>query len=136
VKKVLAGLLGGAVGFLVLGAAGYLYGELFLAWFGPRSCCGLEGLLSPIVGSLIGAILGALSGAMLGLLLVQRRPVRLVRLLLLLAVGVAVAYVASLVLGPQDIERVPPMTVFFAVTMILPTLIWVTDVWEKPDTSI
>ncbi|MEA2451687.1 MAG: hypothetical protein QOG04_397 [Actinomycetota bacterium] len=135
-KKVLGAVLGAAGGSLVLGVVGYLYGELFLLLFGPRDCCGLEGLLAPIVGTVIGTTLGLTVGAMTGILIARRRPLKPVRLVLFLIVGVALSWLLSLVMGPFDVERLPGPIFFFALTMVIPMIGWVTDVWEKPDTSI
>jgi hypothetical protein len=135
-NKTAAGILGTVVGFFVFGAAGYSLGLLYLTWYGPEFCCELEGIYPVAIGTLIGALLGAATGALAGVAFVRRSPLRLVRLLMLLCIGVAILWLGSLVVGHQSAENTALIVVFVGVGLVIPTLIWVTDVWEKPDTSI
>lgn len=130
------GVLGAAAGTVLLGVGGYLYGLLFLVWFGPRSCCGLEGLLPPIVGSVTGATLGLTVGAMTAILVGRGSPLRLLRLVMFLSAGGALTWLLSLVLGPFDIERIPGIVFFLAVAFLIPLIAWMSLTWEKPETSI
>lgn len=134
--KIFGGVVGTLVGTFLLGVAGYLLGLLFLAWFGPESCCGLEGLLPGIVGTVTGGSLGLVVGAMTGVLVARRTPLHLPWLLAMVVGGVALTWLGSLVLGPADIETIPNVLVFLTVTLFAPVIIWITGAWEKPDISI
>lgn len=135
-RKVIGGVLGAAAGTFLVGAGGYLYGLLFLAWFGPVSCCGLEGLLPPIVGSVTGSLLGLTTGTLAGIVVTRGSPLSLLRLVLFLVIGVASAWLLSLFVGEWDIERLPGIITFLALTLYLPVIVWISAAWEKPDTSI
>lgn len=132
-NKVTGGIIGASGGFFLFGLAGYSLGYLYLAWFGPEHCCGLEGLYPLIVGVVTGTPLGITVGALAGLVLVRRHPLKLMKLVFLLGGGVGVAWVLSLVTGGWSVEDIGPILVFLSLTLIVPVLVWVTDIWEKPE---
>ena len=135
-NKVTGGIVGAAVGFFLFGSAGYALGYLYLAWYGPTDCCGLEGLYPLIVGSLAGFLLGVICGGLAGVVAARRHPLKLMRLVLLVVSGGAISWLASLVVGRFDAENTGAIIAFLAVTLVIPTLLWFIDAWEKPDTSI
>ena len=132
-NKVTGGIFGAAAGFFVFGLAGYALGYLYLAWFGPDDCCGLEGLYPLIVGVVTGTPLGVAVGALAGIVLVRRQPLKLMKLVILLAGGVGLTWVLSLVMGGWSVEDIGPILFFLALTLLIPTIVWVTDIWERPE---
>jgi hypothetical protein len=132
-NKATGAIVGAAAGLLLFGTAGYSLGYLYLAWFGPENCCGLEGLYPLIVGVVTGTALGVTIGALAGIVAVKRRPLKLTKLAILLAGGIALAWLLSVVTGEWTVEQVGPILVFLSLTLFLPTIVWVTDVWEKPE---
>lgn len=135
-NKTAGAVIGAILGFVVLGAAGFGLGFVYLFWFGPAICCGLEGMYPLLVGTLTGALLGTLSGALAGVVVVRHHPLKLLRLVLLLAAGVTAAWALSLVIGEWSVEQLPGILFFLALTMYIPVIAWIADAWEKPDTSI
>ena len=131
-NKATGGILGAAVGFFVFGLAGYSLGYLYLGWFGPEDCCGLEGLYPLIVGVVTGTPLGITVGALTGIVLIRRHPLKLKKLAFLLAGGIGLAYLLSLLTGAWSVEDIGPILVFLSLTLIVPVLVWITDIWEKP----
>lgn len=129
-NRIVGGVVGAVAGTVLVGVSGYLLGLLFLAWYGPRSCCGLEGLLPGIVGTVTGAPLGLVVGAMAGILVAGRRPLHLARLFFLLAGGIGIVWLGSLVLGPADIETIPNVLAFLTVSLFAPVIVWITGAWE------
>lgn len=134
-NKVTGGIIGAALGFFLLGTAGYALGYLYLGWFGPEDCCGLEGLYPLIVGVVTGTPLGITVGALTGVVLVRRHPLKIKKLGLLISGGVGIAYVLSLLMGAWSVEDIGPILFFLALTLFVPVIVWVTDIWEKPDTT-
>ena len=132
-NKVTGGILGAAVGFFLLGAAGYSLGYVYLAWFGPENCCGLEGLYPLIVGVVTGTPLGITVGALAGIVLVRRHPFKPLKLGLCLTAGVAVAWLLSLVSGEWTVEEIGPILLFLTLTLFGPVIVWITDIWERPE---
>lgn len=135
-NKTVGAILGAAAGLFLFGSAGYALGYLYLAWYGPADCCGLEGLYPLIVGSLAGCLLGIFSGGLAGMIVARKHPLKLMRLVLLVVGGGALAWLLSVVLGRFGAENTGAIVAFMAVTLMIPTLLWITDAWEKPDTSI
>ena len=135
-NKTVGAILGAAAGLFLFGSAGYAFGYLYLAWYGPAECCGLEGLYPLIVGSLVGCLLGLFCGGLAGMIAARRHPLKLLRLVLLVVAGGGLAWVVSLVVGRSGAESTGSIVAFLAVTLVIPTLLWITDAWEKPDTSI
>jgi hypothetical protein len=135
-NKTVGAILGAAAGLFLFGSAGYALGYLYLAWYGPADCCGLEGLYPLVVGSLVGCLLGLFCGGLAGMIAARRHPLKLMRLVLLVVAGGATAWLVSLVVGRSSAESTGSIVTFLAVTLVIPTLVWITDAWEKPDTSI
>ena len=132
-NKVTGGILGAAVGFFLFGAAGYSLGYVYLAWFGPEHCCGLEGLFPLIVGTVTGTPLGIIVGALAGIVLVRRHPLKPLKLVLLLAAGTTLAWLLSLVPGEWSVEEIGPVLLFLSLTLLGPVILWITDIWERPE---
>lgn len=132
-NKVTGGILGAAAGFFLFGLAGYSLGYLYLAWFGPENCCGLEGLYPLIVGVVTGTPLGITVGALAGIVLVRRQPLKLVKLAVLLAGGIVLAWAGSLVFEGGSVEEIGPILAFLSLTLIVPVIVWITDIWERPE---
>jgi len=135
-NKVTGAIVGAAAGFFLFGTAGYSLGYLYLAWFGPEHCCGLEGLYPLIVGVVTGTALGVTIGGLAGIVVVRRDPLKLTRLGILLAGGIGLAWLLSLLTGEWTVEEVGPILVFLSLTLFLPAVIWATDVWEKPEADV
>jgi hypothetical protein len=124
----MAGLVGGALGLLVGGAAGGLMGNLYLFLFMGPDCCGLEGILPVLIGTLIGVATGIVTGAVLGTKLAlsdEEGDPPLFRVLLLMWPAFAlVAAGVGKILGFDDED--PPKVIFFLVIgMATPWLWWV-----------
>ena len=132
-NKATGGIIGAAVGFFLFGLAGYSLGYLYLAWFGPEHCCGLEGLYPLIVGVVTGTPLGTTVGALAGVAMVRRHPVKPMKLVVLLGGGIGAAWLLSLVTGGWSVEDIGPILVFLSLTLFVPVLVWITDIWEKPE---
>lgn len=132
-NRATGGILGAAVGFFSFGLAGYSLGYLYLGWFGPEHCCGLEGLYPLIVGVVIGTPLGITVGALAGIVLVRKQPLKLKKLGILLATGIGLAWLLSLLTGGWSVEDIGPILVFLSLTLLVPVLVWITDIWEKPE---
>ena len=124
-EKVIAWLAGAALGFVVLGATGFGAGWLYLAWFAGPSCCGLEGLYAPIVGTFGGAGLGVLAGGVAGLVVRAGRRIYLELLLVLLVAGVGVVGIVALVAGPMSVEDTFPVVGTLTLMFFGPVIIWI-----------
>ena len=55
---------------------------------------------------------------------------------MLVGAGGMIAWLFSLVVGRSGAESTGSIIAFLALTLVVPTLLWITDVWEKPKTSI
>lgn len=114
----LAGLIVGAA----LGLGG---GLLLVAWFGPASCCGLEGMLAPAWGVAIGAATGLVSG-----IVVARRQdhgaffQRLLTLVVVFLGCLGVVWILGNTVLSFDYEDLGWVVIFHLLTLVAPAVIW------------
>lgn len=124
-RGAIAAIGGGLAGLLVFGPMGYLLGLAFLDWFGPESCCGLEGLLSPVIGLGMGAAAGLISGGAVAWRASERQGTfRPGLLVLLLAAGLALAWAIGKTVFSYDYEDGGSLLLFFSIGLALPLLGW------------
>ena len=124
-RGVVAAIGGALAGMLLFGSAGYLLGLVFLGWFGPESCCGLEGLLAPALGLMMGGACGLLSGGVVAWRVSERNaPVRVGLLALLLAGGWGLAWVLGRTVLTFDYEDAGGVLTFFLISLATPLLLW------------
>lgn len=124
-RGLVAAIGGGLAGMLVFGPAGYVLGLGFLGWFGPESCCGLEGLLAPALGLAEGGGSGLVAGAAQAWRVSERNgPVRLGLLFLLLLAGWVLAWVIGHTVFTFDYEDVGGVLAYFTVALAAPLLAW------------
>ena len=124
-RGLVAAIGGGLAGMLLFGPAGYVLGLGFLGWFGPESCCGLEGLLAPSLGLAVGGASGLLAGGVVAWRVSERRErVKPALLALLLVAGWALAWVVGKTVFTYDYEDVGGVLAYFTLALGAPLLVW------------
>lgn len=124
-RGLVAAIGGGLAGMLLFGPAGYVLGLGFLGWFGPESCCGLEGLLAPALGLAVGGGCGLLAGGIVAWRVSERSaPVRVGLLAALLLLGWGVAWGFGHTLFTFDYEDAGGVLTYFLIALAAPVLAW------------
>lgn len=124
-RGLVAVIGGGLAGMLLFGPAGYILGLGFLDWFGPESCCGLEGLLAPAFGLAVGGGCGLVAGGAKAWRVSERNgPFRPALLLFLLVIGWAAAWVIGHTVFTFDYEDVGGVLTYFVIALGMPLLLW------------
>lgn len=117
--------LGALAGLLVGAALGLGGGLLLVTWFGPASCCGLEGLLAPAYGVGMGAATGLVSG-----IVVARRQdhspffQRLLTLVVVFLGCLGAVWILGNTVLNFDYEDLGWIVIFHLLTLVAPTVIW------------
>ena len=124
-RGVVAAIGGALAGMLLFGPAGYVLGLGFLGWFGPESCCGLEGLLAPALGLAVGGGCGLLAGGVVAWRVSERDArLRIGFLALLLVAGWVAAWVIGKTVFTYDYEDLGGVLAYFSIALGAPLLAW------------
>ena len=70
IRTLVAAVLGGTLGILVVGAVGYGVGAAYVAIFMPDA--GLEAVLPPVIGTVVGGSIGGIAGISSGIVYTRR----------------------------------------------------------------
>lgn len=135
-KPLIVWLIGGLIGFVMFGAAGFGIGLLYLWFFAGPYCCGLEGLFPPVVATVGGAGMGILVGGLAALLIQRRQSLHLGWLAILWLGGLAAVWGFALVVGEVSVERTFPVFGLIGVMFFAPVGVWIAAAYLSARSSI